>query len=121
MDVRFIFATNENLQQKVSEFLFRKALFQNQYRRNYHPAFTGTFGRHAFVCTILLSEIPVQIPQNLIAFRRRYKKLCSYNWPGNIRELEHAMERSVILSDHGILQLSCPNLWKIHHRDYRMY
>ena len=36
------------------------------------------------------------------------KELCSYNWPGNIRELEHAMERSVILSDHGILQLSLP-------------
>ena len=36
------------------------------------------------------------------------KELCSYNWPGNIRELEHAMERSVILSDHRILQLSLP-------------
>ena len=29
--------------------------------------------------------------------------LCSYNWPGNIRELQNLIERAVILSDHGVL------------------
>jgi len=27
------------------------------------------------------------------------KKLCNYSWPGNIRELQHAIERAVIMSD----------------------
>jgi len=32
------------------------------------------------------------------------KKLQSYHWPGNIRELQHAIERAIILSDSEILQ-----------------
>jgi transcriptional regulator with PAS, ATPase and Fis domain len=27
------------------------------------------------------------------------KKLCNYSWPGNIRELQHAIERAIIMSD----------------------
>jgi formate hydrogenlyase transcriptional activator len=29
--------------------------------------------------------------------------LCSYDWPGNIRELQNLIERAVILSDDGVL------------------
>ena len=29
--------------------------------------------------------------------------LCSYNWPGNIRELQNLIERAVILSNDGVL------------------
>src|SRR5699024_8794742 len=32
-----------------------------------------------------------------------YKKLKRYHWPGNIRELQHAIERAVIMSDSGEL------------------
>jgi transcriptional regulator of acetoin/glycerol metabolism len=29
--------------------------------------------------------------------------LCSYDWPGNIRELQNLIERALILSEHGVL------------------
>jgi two-component system response regulator HydG len=32
------------------------------------------------------------------------KKLQSYHWPGNIRELQHAIERAIILSDRSTLE-----------------
>ena len=32
------------------------------------------------------------------------KRLQKYNWPGNIRELQHAIERAVIMSDGNELQ-----------------
>ena len=32
--------------------------------------------------------------------------LCHYAWPGNVRELAHVIERSVILSDSGVLDIS---------------
>ena len=33
-----------------------------------------------------------------------FKKLANYNWPGNIRELQHVIEKAVILSEDSILQ-----------------
>ena len=34
--------------------------------------------------------------------------LCSYDWPGNIRELQNLIERAVILSDDGVLSNPLP-------------
>jgi transcriptional regulator with PAS, ATPase and Fis domain len=34
------------------------------------------------------------------------KRLESHNWPGNIRELQHAVERAVIMSDNNVLMAS---------------
>ena len=33
-----------------------------------------------------------------------FKKLQSYSWPGNIRELQHSLERAVIMSDFNALR-----------------
>jgi formate hydrogenlyase transcriptional activator len=35
--------------------------------------------------------------------------LCSYSWPGNIRELQNLIERAVILSNDGVLPNSLPS------------
>ena len=35
--------------------------------------------------------------------------LTNYNWPGNIRELQHLVERSVILSPGRVLQIAVPD------------
>jgi transcriptional regulator with PAS, ATPase and Fis domain len=122
MDVRFIFATNENLQQKVNEFLFRKDLY---FRINTVeitiPPLRERLEDMSLFAQYFLAKYQYKYHKTLSLSEEDIKELCSYNWPGNIRELEHAMERSVILSDHGILQLSLPNLWKIHPRDYLMY
>ena len=109
MDVRFIFATNENLQQKVNEFLFRKDLY---FRINTVeitiPPLRERLEDMSLFAQYFLAKYQYKYHKTLSLSEEDIKELCSYNWPGNIRELEHAMERSVILSDHGILQLSLP-------------
>lgn len=109
MDVRFIFATNENLQQKVNEFLFRKDLY---FRINTVeitiPPLRERLEDMPLFAKYFLAKYQYKYHKTLSLSEEDIKELCSYNWPGNIRELEHAMERSVILSDHGILQLSLP-------------
>ena len=32
------------------------------------------------------------------------EKLCTYHWPGNIRELQHAIEKAVILCDGNVIR-----------------
>jgi DNA-binding NtrC family response regulator len=101
VDVRVIAATNRNLPQMVASGQFREDLF---YRLN--------------VVTIdmpPLRERKEDIPALATFFIRRFagelkkkldglepdalKLLMRYNWPGNIRELENAIERAVLLTE----------------------
>lgn len=106
IDIRLIIATNRDLTQMVQEGLFREDLL---YRIN----------------TIHISLPPLRerrediIPLAMI-FLKRYaakygktitsidpaamEKLSEYRWSGNIRELQHSIEKGVILSDGGTLQ-----------------
>ncbi|GLU51719.1 sigma-54-dependent transcriptional regulator [Dyadobacter frigoris] len=106
LDVRLICATNMNIESMVADKTFRQDLF---YRIN----------------TIELDLPPLRERPEDIAplaefylkqFRKKYnrpvtdissaliKKMQQYNWPGNIRELQHAIERAVILSQEKTLQ-----------------
>lgn len=107
VDVRVIAATNRNLKKEVAEGRFRADLY---YRLNVFP-----------VCLPPLRERPEDIPLLTHYFVMKYGKkigrpigsispqvvdiLREYAWPGNIRELEHVIERGVILSHEGRLEL----------------
>jgi DNA-binding NtrC family response regulator len=41
---------------------------------------------------------------NLKINRQSYEKLLRYHWPGNIRELQHTIEKAVILSETNVLK-----------------
>lgn len=100
VDVRLITATNRDLEKEVREGNFRQDLF---YRIN--------------VIKITLPPLREKlgdIPDLLLYFLKKHspqgqpiKKpgkglvshLMSYSWPGNIRELENAVERAIVLSD----------------------
>lgn len=110
LDVRFIFATNENLKKAVSENRFRKDLY---YRINtVELQIPGLRERS--------EDIPILADYFLQKYKQKYhksdlnwnnsliKELTSYFWPGNIRELDHAIERSVILSNDKKLKLLMP-------------
>ncbi|WP_407482009.1 sigma-54-dependent transcriptional regulator [Elizabethkingia meningoseptica] len=109
MDVRFIFATNENLQQKVNEFLFRKDLY---FRINTVeitiPPLRERLEDLTLFTQYFLDKYQYKYHKTLSLSEKNIQELQQYYWPGNIRELEHTIERSVILSDHGVLQLSLP-------------
>lgn len=110
LDVRFIFATNENLKKAVAENRFRKDLY---YRIN-------TVELNIPSLRERLEDIPTLADYFLDKYKQKYNKpdlvlnealiseLIHYSWPGNIRELDHCIERSVILSGEKNLKLLMP-------------
>ena len=103
VDVRIIAATNESLEQAVSEGRFRADLF---YRLNVFPVKIPPLRDR-------LEDLPLLVEHFLNKFHSEYDKrtmglsdkaleLCKrYPWPGNIRELENVIERGVILTDNN--------------------
>jgi two-component system response regulator AtoC len=96
VDVRVVAATNRDLQQLITDGLFREDLF---YRLNVVP-----------ITLPPLRQRQGDIPHLVAHFLDKYQAgektidneamqaLADYPWPGNIRELENAIERIVILS-----------------------
>jgi formate hydrogenlyase transcriptional activator len=100
VDVRLVAATNRNLVEMVKHKEFRSDLY---YRLNVFPiALPPLRGRR--------EDIPALVQHFVEIYARRMGKpienipsetmsaLASYEWPGNIRELQNFIERSVILS-----------------------
>ena len=98
VDVRVIAATNQDLQQLIADGDFREDLF---YRLNVVPITLPPLRQRS-------GDIPVLVAHFLEKYKADTKRinpeamqaLVSYQWPGNIRELENTIERIVILS-HG--------------------
>src|SRR5258708_15366613 len=100
VNVRLIAATNRDLAQAVAEHQFRSDLF---YRLNVFPI-------HAPTLRERVGDIPLLVRYFVQKFARRMNKnidsipteiireLERWHWPGNIRELENFIERSVILT-----------------------
>jgi DNA-binding NtrC family response regulator len=119
-DVRIIAATNRNLEQRVKEGKFREDLY---YRLNVIPIVCPPLRERGVDIDILAHHFLRKAA--LVAGRHvesisdeALHALRSYSWPGNIRQLEWAMERAVVLGESDsvgiadlppeILQLSAP-------------
>ena len=99
-DVRLIAATNRDLAAMVQEQKFRSDLF---FRLNVFPAALPPLRERP-------EDIPLLVRHFAEEFSRRMGRpvetissetmnaLCQYRWPGNIRELQNVIERSIILS-----------------------
>ncbi len=107
VDVRIVAATNRDLEAAVIAGSFREDMF---YRLNVFPI-------HVPALRDRLEDIPL-LAEHLIerfakkvgkAFRvikmNTIEKLQSYHWPGNIRELQNVIERSVILSEGDVFSV----------------
>ncbi|WP_106527553.1 sigma-54-dependent transcriptional regulator [Chitinophaga niastensis] len=106
IDVRLICATNRNIQHMATQHLFRQDLL---YRIN-------TIEIHLPPLRERVEDIIPLAEHFLQLYREKYKRpvnsmheslitqLQRYDWPGNIRELQHAIERAVILSQGKTLQ-----------------
>jgi len=106
IDIRLICATNRNLKKMVSEGEFREDLL---YRIN-------TVEIPVPPLRDRKEDIPLLATYFMERYTRKYqkenlrlpddvlKKLQHYEWPGNIREFQHTVERAVILSDGKLLK-----------------
>jgi transcriptional regulator with GAF, ATPase, and Fis domain len=107
-DVRIIAATNKNLDQLVKEGMFREDLF---YRLNVIPIICPPLRDRGDDIEILAHHFMRKAA--LVAARRVEKisaaaleALRHCAWPGNIRQLEWAMERAVVLGEGDTVELA---------------
>jgi len=107
LDIRLVAATNRNLEEEVRAGRFRQDLY---YRLNV-----------VTLKTPALRDRPSDIVPLAMHFAARFGQQCGrriagispeaqaylshYEWPGNIRELENAMERAVVLGADDMIQL----------------
>ncbi len=112
VDIRLVAATNRDLEKMIENREFRSDLY---YRLNVFP-----------IRIPPLRGRPEDIPLLVRYFAQKYgrrmekqiesvptvamKKLASWHWPGNIRELENFIERSVILTHGTALQVAVGEL-----------
>ena len=109
-DARIVAATNRDLEADVAEGRFREDLFYRlnvieidvpplRERRDDIPLLV----KHFIASTAQAQNAPPKVLTD-----DAMAALCSYDWPGNIRELEHVIERAVILSDDVIDLVNLP-------------
>jgi formate hydrogenlyase transcriptional activator len=110
VDIRLIAATNRNLKAMVDEARFRNDLY---YRLHVFPLHVPPLRERR-------QDIPLLVRYFTQRYAQRMNKriesipssaidlLTRYDWPGNIRELQNVIERSVILTKGPVLQVAMP-------------
>lgn len=107
-NARIIAATNQNLEKMIEEKRFREDLF---YRLNVMPIFLPPLRER-------LDDIESLSLHFISKFNKMHRKnisglsvdaidkLKNYDWPGNIRELENAIERAFVINHNNVIDVS---------------
>src|ERR687895_2241711 len=108
VDVRVITATNRNLPQMVANGQFREDLY---YRLNVvsidMPPLRERKEDIQALSSFFLRRFAAELKKRVDGISPdAHKLLMRYNWPGNIRELENAIERAVLLTEGPLLTSS---------------
>ncbi len=105
IDVRFVAATNRDLEAEIARGRFRQDLY---YRlAGITLAIPPLRERTAEIAPLAQSFIAAagaQSERRAQLGREALEVLESYSWPGNIRELRNVIERAVLLSGHGLIR-----------------
>ena len=100
VDVRIVAATNRDLEMEVAEGRFRSDLY---YRLNIFPISLPPLRDRRedipLLAAYFIRRFAKKAARQITTFSNRaLQDMIQYSWPGNIRELEHLIERSVLLS-----------------------
>lgn len=105
INIRIICATNKNLKEMIEQGLFREDLY---YRINTIqldcPPLRDRYGDLTILSEHFLKKYIIKYDKpKLKISKTALEKLSDYSWPGNIRELQHTIEKAVILAENDIL------------------
>ena len=100
VNVRIIAATNKNLETEIAAGRFRSDLY---YRLNVFPITLPSLrerkGDIPELASFFINQYSTNIGRKITGISAKVmEQLKSYSWPGNIRELEHLIERTVLLT-----------------------
>ncbi len=106
VDIRLVCATNKNLGQMVEEGLFREDLL---YRINTIqievPPLRDRGDDIIVLADFFFKKFALKYEKHGLKMNQAaQEKLLNYRWPGNIRELQHSIEKAVILSESTVLK-----------------
>ena len=106
IDIRLICATNKNLESMVQEGLFREDLL---YRINTIqievPPLRERGNDILVLADFFLKKYSSKYNKPGLKINQQAQdKLLKYSWPGNIRELQHTIEKAVILGENNVLK-----------------
>jgi DNA-binding NtrC family response regulator len=101
VDLRLVFATNSDLEARVSQGLFRADLY---YRINVMqlrlPPLKDRGDDVQELATLFMRKLSQQLGMPPVAFDPATRAMFArYDWPGNVRELRNLIERSLILGE----------------------
>jgi DNA-binding NtrC family response regulator len=106
VDVRIIAATNKNLEDEVAAGRFRMDLY---YRLHVFPILVPPLRKR-------IEDIPDLAHHFINMYSKKMNKkapmlsdkalqqITNYSWPGNIRELEHAIQRAILLTEGNVIK-----------------
>jgi DNA-binding NtrC family response regulator len=105
-DIRLICATNRNPENMVQSGLFREDLLYRINTIQIELPPLRDRGNDIFVLSefFLKKYVHKYNKPNLKINQKAHEKLLGYSWPGNIRELQHTIEKAVILCDSDIIK-----------------
>jgi transcriptional regulator with GAF, ATPase, and Fis domain len=100
VDVRFIAATNKNLQEMTEQGDFREDLY---YRLNVVSLYLPPLRERSEDIPLLVNYFLKKNHKDVRMSPAALHTLMGYDWPGNIRELQNVIERASVMSD-GIIE-----------------
>ncbi|WBX74937.1 sigma-54 dependent transcriptional regulator [Tenacibaculum ovolyticum] len=106
IDVRIICATNANVHEMVDEQTFRQdLLFRINTIELNLPPLRDRIGDVELLANHFLNKLNQKYRKKIDGFSKQaLNGLKKYHWPGNIREIEHIIERAVIITDNTQIQ-----------------
>ena len=108
IDVRIIAATNRDLRKMVEDNLFREDLYYRLHVIPIHlPPLRDRKEDIPILVEYFLEKCSREIGKHFTRITEEAMvKLLAYNWPGNIRELENAIERAVALETDDVIDVA---------------
>jgi len=115
VDVRFVAATNKDINEIITQGRFREDLF---YRLSVFPINIPPLRKRKTDIPLLLEHFLACNAKNTGKPPKRFSKramnsLMRYNWPGNVRELENLVERTFTITKDAVIHLKDISIFHI--------